>query len=162
MAKAATDFASFLTSVNPPYVHRILAEKTELEQAVRDAEISHLFEVELGHCSSLSDAFRSFMTGLSLPYRNLNTDAFVDVMRDLHPINPKGAFVVILSQADLFLRRNTSGFEELTSLLNSIGSEWAKAIAHGSQFDRPSVAFHVLVPVSSSIRLPLPAADYPL
>jgi len=159
MAKIQVEHPLRLCSTEPPHVHCIPANKDSLEVTLKAAGVKHHDKVNLADCGNLEDAFNAIMIGLGLPYRKLNYDAFLDVMMGPSPIVPIKAWIIVVSNAHHFFKRSSAGFGELTSVLNLVGSKWAKPVTGGDEgegFSRAPVAFHVLLPVDEGVSLPLP------
>lgn len=163
MAKAKIETPSRLCSTEPPHVHCVVPDRESLEATLQAAGIARYHEVDLADCGNLETAFDAIMIGLQLPYTKLNYDAFLDVMMGPNPIVPTKTWLIVISNAHHFLKRSSAGFSELTSVLNLVGSKWAKAVTdgeHGDSFDRAPVAFHVLLPVEEGVSLPIPKITF--
>lgn len=78
-------------------------------------------------------------------YYGENWDAFHDCLTDLVWLPSEAGYVLLLTDAHLALDTSPSDLEILVRLLASAIAEWAAPAEAGEWWDRPAVAFNVVL-----------------
>jgi Barstar (barnase inhibitor) len=95
---------------------------------------------------SLSDLCDEFAAALQFPwYFGENWAAFDECIKDLAWLPAEAGYVVVLTDPLLVLKDSSEDFAVLVRVLTSAVVEWATPVETGEWWDRPSVAFNVVL-----------------
>lgn len=96
---------------------------------------------------TLQGLFDEFAAALQFPtYFGENVDAFDECIADLECLPPGSGYVIVIVEPDELLADESDAvFEWFAHSLASAASQWAQPVEVGAWWDRPPVAFHVVL-----------------
>lgn len=96
---------------------------------------------------TLQGLFDEFAAALQFPtYFGENVDAFDECIADLECLPPGSGYVIVIVEPDELLADESDAvFEWFARSLASAASGWAQPVDVGEWWDRPAVAFHVVL-----------------
>ncbi|MBT2499561.1 barstar family protein [Agromyces sp. ISL-38] len=96
---------------------------------------------------TLQALFDEFAAALQFPiYFGENRDAFDECIADLEGLRPASGFVVVITELDQVLDHSDADLLRwLVGSLVGAAAGWAQPVELGEWWDRPAVAFHVVL-----------------
>jgi RNAse (barnase) inhibitor barstar len=119
--------------------------------ALRAAKAA-VYELRGIEMRSQSTLFDEFQVALEFPdYFGHNWDALSECITDMGWAQVGAGIVLVIDDCDVVLSQGSAtDLDRLVRLLSRASSEWGQEIAEGEWWDRPPVAFHVLLACDDS------------
>jgi len=157
LAKVALE--DVLISTERPHVIQCVTDHEILFRQVGTLAGVRPRHIDLAGCATEHDLFGAFIRGLSMPYKQLNWNGFEEAINDLSWIDPGNINILVLHGTSLY-RSNPNLFQQLVSILDLSGYQWAKPADLDKWRGHSPRPFHVIFVTEQKSDLPLQNFDF--